>query len=179
MKNLWMVTALSLMGLFSCGGSEEGSDTGTSSSAAKTILSNTYWEKECSVYNKFSSDELKDAWNVKIALTIDSSLKATYRTEYFHPTDTECDLMMFDALDISTFDIRGEVTTDEGIKVNGLNENYTYNSDSRDLPPNYTLIYIASEKLYFGQKSAENHGETLETRHSSISLDNYFRQIIE
>ena len=179
MKNSWIVIALLLMGLFSCGGSENSSDNGTSTGDSKTKISNTYWEKECSPYNKFTSDELKDAWNVKIELSIDSSLKATYRTQYFHPTDIECDLMMFDGLDISTLDIRGKVTTDEGIKVNALNETFTYNSDSRDLPPNYTLIYIASEKLYFGQQTSENAGKTLETRHSSISLDNYFRQVIK
>ena len=69
--------------------------------------------------------------------------------------------------------------SEESIKANGLNEIFSYNSDNRDLPPNYTLIYIDSEKLYFGQKSGLNLGETLKTRHSSISLNNYFRQIIK
>jgi len=164
--------------LSSCGGSEGDTATEISKSDFKVKLSNTSWEKECSPYNKFSSDELKDVWNVKIKLSIDSSLKSTYRTEYFHPTDTECGSMMFDALDISKFDITGKVISEESIEANGLNETFTYNSGNRDLHPNYTLIYIDSEKLYFGQKSASNFGETLETRHSSISLDNYFTQII-
>lgn len=179
MKNSWTMIALSLLGLSACGGSEEDSETGASIDNSKTSLFNTYWEKGCSPYNKLASDELKDAWNVKIELSIDSSLKATYRTEYFHPTDTTCDLMMFDTLDMSKFDIKGKVTTDEGIKVNALNETFTYNSDNRDLPPNYTLIYIASEKLYFGYQTPENSGETLKKRHSSISLENYFRQIFK
>lgn len=178
MKNKWIVT-LSLMILSSCGGSEESSDTKVSTSDLKKTLSNTSWEKECSIYNKFSSDELKDEWNVKIKLSIDSSLKSTYRTEYFHPTDTECNFMMFDALDISKFDIKGKVTSEESIRANALNETFVYNSDNRDLPPNYTLIYLDSEKLYFGQKSAENLGKTVETRHSSISLNNFFRKVIK
>ena len=178
MKNILITIALSSIVLFSCGGSEGDAATETSKSDFKAKLSNTSWEKECSPYNKFSSDELKDAWNVKIKLSVDSSLKSTYRTEYFHPADTECDSMMWDALDISKFDITGKVISEESIEANGLNETFTYNSGNRDLPLNYTLIYIDSEKLYFGQKSASNLGETLETRHSSISLDNYFTQII-
>lgn len=177
MKNILSTIALSSMVLFSCGGSEGGAATETSKSDFKAKLSNTSWEKECSPYNKFSSDELKDAWNVKIKLSIDSSLKSTYRTEYFHPTDTECNSMMFDDLDISKFEVTGKVISEESIAANGLNETFIYNSDNRDLPLNYTLIYIDSEKLYFGQKSGSNLGETIETRHSSISLDNYFTQI--
>ncbi|MGL1957869.1 MAG: hypothetical protein OCD00_11210 [Colwellia sp.] len=178
MKNISITIALLSMFLFSCGGSEGDTATKTPKSDFKAKLSNTSWEKECSPYNKFSSDELKDEWNVKIKLNIDSSLKSTYLTEYFHPTDTECVSMMWDAMDISKFDITGKVISEESIEANGLNETFTYNSGNRDLPPNYTLIYIDSEKLYFGQKSASNLGETLETRHSSISLDNYFTQII-
>jgi hypothetical protein len=177
MKNISITIALSSMILFSCGGSEgDASKTLKSDFIAK--LSNTSWEKECSPYNKLSNDELKDLWNVKIKLSIDSSLKSTYRTEFFRPTDTACDSMMFNTLDISKFEITGKVISEESIEANGLNETFIYSSDNRDLPPNYTLIYIDSEKLYFGQKSGSNLGKTPETRHSSISLDNYFIQII-
>ena len=86
--------------------------------------------------------------------------------------------MMFNALDISKFEITGKVISDESIEASGLNETFIYNSDNRDLHPNYTLIYIDSEKLYFGQKSGLNLGETPEKRHSSISLDNYFTKIV-
>ena len=177
MKSLPITIALSSIFLFSCGGS--GGDTATETSKSDSIVkvANTSWIKECSPYNKLSSDELKDLWNVKIKLSIDSSLKSTYRTEFFHPTDTECDSMMFDTLDISTFEITGKVISEESIEAKGLNETFIYNSDNRDLPPNYTLIYIDSEKLYFGQKSGSNFGTTPETRHSSISLDNNFTQI--
>lgn len=178
MKNILITTALLTMVLCSCGGSEGNSTTEISKTDFKAKLSNTSWEKECSPYNKFSSDELANAWNVKIKLSIDSSLKSTYRTEYFHPADTECNSMMWDALDISNFDIIGKIISEESIEANGLNETFTYNSGNQDLPLNYTLIYIDSEKLYFGQKSSSNLGGTPETRHTSISLDNYFTQII-
>lgn len=86
--------------------------------------------------------------------------------------------MMFDRLDISDFKILGKIISEESIAARGLDETFTYNSDSRDLPPNYTLIYIDNEKLYFGQQSGENIGDTPETRHSSISLDDYFIKVI-
>lgn len=166
------------MFLFSCGGSKGDAATETSKNDFIATLSNTSWEKECSPYNKLSSDEITDLWNVKIKLSIDSSLKSTYRTEFFRPTDTECDSMMFDTLDISKFEITGKVISEESIEANALNETFIYNSDIPDLPANFTLIYINSEKLYFGQKSGSNIGETPETRHSSISLDNNFTQIL-
>ena len=178
MKNLTITIALSSMFLFSCGGSEGDITTETSPNDSIVKLSNTSWKKECSPYNKLASDKLKDLWNVKIKLSIDSSLKSTYRTEFFHPTDTKCDAMMFDTLDISKFELTGKVISEQSIEAHGLNENFTYNSDNRVLPPNYTLIYIDSEKLYFGQKSGSNIGKTSETRHSSIFLDDYFSQII-
>ncbi|WP_354624046.1 hypothetical protein [Psychromonas sp. MME2] len=80
MKNLTITIALSSIFLFSCGGSDGDSATETSKSDPIAKLSNTYWEKECSPYNKLSRDELKEAWNVKIKLSIDSSLRSTYRT---------------------------------------------------------------------------------------------------
>jgi len=166
------------MVLCSCGGSEGGATTETPKKDLIAALSNTSWKKECSPYNKLSSDELKDLWNVKIKLSIDSSLKSTYKTQYFHPTDTVCDAMMFDTIDISTFEITDKVISEESIEAKGLNETFIYNSDNRDLPPSYSLIYIASEKLYFGQKSGSNLGKTPDTRHSSISLGEYFTQII-
>jgi len=178
MKNISITIALSSMLLFSCGGSEGDTATETPKSDFLTKLSNTYWLKECSPYNKLSTDELTDLWNVKIKLSIDSSMKSTYKTEFFSPTDTECDSMMFDTLDVSTFKITGNVISEESINANGLNEIFTYNSDNRGFPPNYTLIYIDSERLYFGQKSGSNLGITPETRHSSISLDDYFTQTI-
>jgi len=178
MKNISITVALSSMILFSCGGSEGDVATETSKKDLIENLSNTSWKKECFPYNNLSSDDSKVLWYVDIRLSIDSSLKSTYRTEFFRLTDTKCDSMMFDTLDISKFEITGKVISEESIEAYGLNEIFIYNSDNSDPPPNYTLIYIDSEKLYFGQKSSSNLGETPETRHSSISLDNYFTQII-
>ncbi len=178
MKNISISIALSSILLFSCGGSEDDAATEASKSDFIEKLSNTSWVKECSAYNKLSSDDLKDLWNVRIKVSIDSSLKSTYRSEYFLPTDIECDSMMFDTINISKLEIAGKVISEESIEANALNETFFYNSDNRNLPPNYTLIYIDSEKLYFGQKSGSNIGKTPETRHSSISLDNTSTQTL-
>jgi len=178
MKNLRIAIVFLSMILSSCGGSEEALTSGSSTNAFQEKLSNTSWVKECSTYNKFQSDELKDAWNVKIKLSIDSALNATYRTEYFHPNDTGCKSVMFDFFEVSKLSIRGRIMSEESIDANGLDEIFTYSSGNREITPSYTLIYVDGEKLYFGQISASKSGKTLETRHSSISLDNYFRKLI-
>lgn len=177
MKNVRIAIVFSSMILSSCGGSEGSSANATSTSDFQAKLVNTSWEKQCSVYNKFQADDLKEIWNVKIRLSIDSSLNATYRTEYFHPNDIECKSMMFDSFEISKLSITGRIMSEESIDASGLDETFTYSSSKRDMPPIYTLIYVDSEKLYFGQRTAKNSGNTLAERHSSISLRHYFRQI--
>jgi len=178
MKNISITIALSSMVLFSCGGSEGDSATETSKKDYVASLSNTSWAKECSPYNKLSSNGSKTLWNVNIKISINASLKSTYRTEFFRPTDTVCDSMMFDTIDISEFEIKDKIISEESIEAYALNETFVYNSDNNEPSSNYSLIYIDSEKLYFGQKSGSNIGETPETRHSSISLDDYFSQIL-
>lgn len=178
MKNISISIALSSMLLFSCGGSEGDAATETSTEDSIANLSNTSWKKECVPYNILSTDDSTVLWYVNISLSIDSSLKTTHRTEFFRPTDTECDSIMFDTIDIAKFEITSKVISEESIVAYGLNKTFIYNSDNSDSPPIYTLLYIDSEKLYFGQKSGSNLGETPETRHSSISLDNYFTKII-
>lgn len=179
MNYITVTIVLSSMFLFACGGSD--GDGATEALAGDSIakLTNTSWEKACSPYNKFPSDDLTDLWNVKIKLRIDYSLKSTYKTQFFDPNDTECkEAMEFDRIDVSTLEITGKIISEESIAANGLNETFVYSSENGDLGVNYTLIYINSERLYFGQPSASNLGETAETRHSSISLDDYFTQVL-
>jgi len=187
MNNVSITIALSAMVLFSCGGSEgnasaEGSAvTDTSQEDFIASLPFTSWKKECFLYNPLSTDDSQVSWYINISLRMDSSLKATYITSFFRPTDTVCDSMLFTTTDISRFEITGKVTSEESIEAYGLNETFIFSSDDSVPvpPPSYTLIYLDSEKLYFGQGSGSNLGETAETRHSSISLDDYFSQIID
>lgn len=176
MKHLWITIALSSLGLTACGGSGGDSSTDIAKSDDITNLANTAWIKECSPYNKLSSDDSNTTWNVITKLSIDDELKSTYRTEYFRPEDTLCETREFDSIDVSTFDIKSKVISDESIAAYGLNETFIYNSGDGVTSPMYTLIYVNSERLYFGQSSGDNTGETASTRHSSISLDNYFIQ---
>ena len=178
MKNISLTIALSSMVLFSCGGSEDDIVTETSKKDFIATFSHTSWKKECFPYNNLSTDDSKVSWYINIKLRIDSSLKSTYITEFFRPTDTVCDSMVFNTTDISRYEITDKVISEESIEAYGLNETFIFNSDNSDPPPSFTLIYIDSEKLYFGQKSGSNLGKTSETRHSSISFDDYFSQII-
>jgi len=178
MKNIPISIALSSMLLFSCGGSEGSAATGTSKKDFIEILPNTSWKRECFAYNILSSADSTTLWYVNIRVSINSSLQATYRTEFFRPTDTACDSLMFDTINISKFEITGKVISEESIEAYGLNETFIYHSDNNESPASYTLIYIDSEKLYFGQKSGSNLGDTPETRHSSISLDDYFTRVL-
>jgi hypothetical protein len=184
MKNISITIALASMVLFSCGGSEgDGGSKGdaTTEMSNQDVIANlsyTSWKKECFPYDKLSTDGSPVSWYINIRLRIDSSMKATYKTEFFRPTDTACASMMFNTTDISRLEITDKIISEESIAAYGLNETFIFSSDKNNPPPRYTLIYIDSERLYFGQKSGSNLGKTPETRHSSISLDDYFSQII-
>jgi hypothetical protein len=178
MKNISITIALVSMVLFSCGGSEGDVTTEKSNQDLIANLSYTSWKKECFPYDNLSTDGSPVSWYINIRLRIDSSMKSTYITEFFRPSDTACASMMFNTTDISRLEITDKIISEESIEAYGLNETFIFSSDKTNLSPRYTLIYIDSERLYFGQKSGSNLGKTPETRHSSISLDDYFSQII-
>ncbi len=178
MKIRWVTIAFSSIVLFSCGGSDGEVTTETSKESFIENLSYTSWKKECFPSQKLTTDDSKVSWNTSVQLRIDASLKSTYKTEFFRPTDKECDSTVFETTDISRFEVTGKVISEESIEAYGLNETFIFTSDKSLPPPSYTLIYIDSEKLYLGQKTGAKLGETPETRHSSISLNDYFSQII-
>ena len=178
MKQLSFTIVLISMLLASCGGSGSDSTSTPTVNDPVASLSSTVWKKECVPHRDIGSDDSHTLWNANVNLTIDASMKSTYKTEFFHPTDTECNVMMFDTLHISSFEIAGKVMSEESVEAFRLNETFTYSSAKEMPAENYTLIYIDSERLYFGQNSGDNLGKTPETRHSSISLDEYFSQIV-
>lgn len=180
MKKTSVIIALSTIALYACGGSDTTNGVTSDNSKQELIakLSNTSWNKECTPYYKNATENSTISWYVNITIDIDSSLKTTYTTNYFRPTDTVCNATIFDTTDISRLEITNKIMSEESIEAYGLNENFIYHSDKSDALAVYTLIYLDSEKLYFGQASSSNNGDTAETRHSSISLDDYFTQII-
>jgi hypothetical protein len=173
--------------LYGCGGGES-NHTGVGHDLAASLAA-TSWQTSCSPYNKFPSDNLSDAWNVRIKLSINAALQASYRSEYFHPNDKNCTNMLFDTLHITTLSIKGKVMTVESIEAYALDETFSFFSGNKNLPPLYSLIYLDVEKLHFGRPPA-NHssahhssantatGKTPDTRHTSISLNDYFRKVI-
>ena len=142
MKNSPFYIALSSLFLFSCGGGGSGSDpTGgagsdpTGGSTPETSkeelianLSYTSWKKDCFLYNQPSSDDSTVSWYAIIKLRIDSSMNATYTTEFFHPTDTVCRSMEFNTTDIAKFEFINKIVTEESIPAFGLNETFVFNS---------------------------------------------------
>lgn len=170
-----------LMLLISCGGSGSSSGSsadggGKSGQGIVTSLSGSSWQTECSKYNKFAAIDDDSIWNVRSSVRIDSSLQATFKTEFFHPEDTICKTMLFDTLNIINLEVKGKVTTDESIDAYKLNETYIFSSEDTMPEVTYTLVYFATEKLYFGKPTGVNLGTTAETRHSSISLADYYVQ---
>lgn len=178
MKNQWIIVSVLSIGLSSCGGSEGSSANNSSNQGLAASLKGTSWQKECTPFFSPTTSNPQPSWNIKVKIRVDNYLQATYRTDFYRPEDTICDAVVFDAMDITNLTIAGKVFTEESIEAYKLNQNTVYNSEDTPVLPKYTIVYIDSEKLYLGQNSGENLGETPETRHSSISLDDYFKQIV-
>lgn len=177
MKNIFLVTGmiLSSFTLISCGGSQDVVvNTDTSKEDFIASLSSTSWERMCvPVYN----GSTVAAYNNN-ALTINSSLQSTSIVELFDVTDTTCDSIVSNITYISQIEILDTIISEESIEVYGLDSVPVSSPDDVEIQSTYTLIYIDSERLYFGQNSGSNLGETPETRHSSISLDEYFSKVV-
>ncbi|MEI8666883.1 hypothetical protein P4S65_00055 [Pseudoalteromonas sp. B131b] len=177
MKNIFLVTGviLSSFTLISCGGSENKTvETDTPKENFIASLSSTSWERNCvPVYN----DSTVAAYNNN-TLTINSSLQSTSIVELFDATDTACDSIISSLTYTSQLEVLDATISEESIEAFGLDSVPIEIPDNVEIQSSYTLIYIDSERLYFGQNSGSNLGETPETRHSSISLDEYFSKIV-
>ena len=183
------------MTLLACGGSGSGSAVGGSGSDStvggsggnSTVdttkvefiksISETSWKKECFFMN--SEDLTNPEGNyVAITISINASLESITTVKAF----SEPDCNHHSAGPIRTFTTQLEITdkiiSEESIEAYGLNTSFIESPDITELAPSYSLIYLDTEKLYFGSSSGSNSGESEQTRHSSISLDDYFRQVM-
>ncbi|MGC3836064.1 hypothetical protein ACPSKX_18450 [Moritella viscosa] len=178
MKNIFLVTGviLSSFTLISCGGSEDSVlDTDSSKEDFIASLSSTSWERKCvPVYN----DSTVAAYNNN-TLTINYSLQSTSIVELFDVTDTTCDSIVSNVTFTSQIEVLDTIVSEESIEAYGVDSVPIDSPDNVEIQSTYTLIYIDSERLYFGQNSGSNLGETSETRHSSISLDEYFSKVVK
>lgn len=165
--------------LFSCGGSgSSASDTNTLPNTLQeeviASLSDSSWRREC--IPVYEESEIVAYHNN--TLTINDSLQSISFVELFNETDTTCNSIVSSVTYTSQLDVLDEVISEESIEAFGLNSTPIDSPDGIEIRLIYTLIYIDGEKLYFGQSSGSNVGDTPETRHSSISLDDYFSKVI-
>jgi hypothetical protein len=136
-------------------------------------ISYTSWKKDC--YPVYFEGELMAYNNSKIS--INSSLLVTASVDIFEKTDTTCSSLN-DTTDFTfQFEVTDKIVSEEGYETYGLNVTLE-SSEVTQASENYTLLYIDAEKLHYGQETGMNLGKTPETRHSSVSLDDYYTKII-
>lgn len=179
------IVILSLV-LFACGGSgsdSTGADTTGSDTVVNTTkeafikrISGTSWGKEC-----FHIDHdyftIPENNYITFTITINSSLESITTAQAF--SEATCNHHSYASkLTFTTqLEITDKIISEESIEVYGLNTYFIESPDITELPPSYSLIYLNSERLYYGIGSGANLGESKETRHSSISLDDYFLKL--
>ncbi|MFT6986808.1 MAG: hypothetical protein ACJAT7_002652 [Psychromonas sp.] len=161
--------------LFACGGSSEDDPVvDTAKSVFVESLSGTSWEREC--YPVYDGATLR-AYN-NSTLSINSTLQVTYNVELFAVADTTCNSLMQNVSFTSQFAITDKIISDESIETYGINSVFVDSPDITEMASTYSLIYIDGENLHLGVNSGTNLGDSPETRHSSISLDDYFSKVL-
>ena len=113
-------------------------------------------------------------------MSINSSLESITRAEVYISNDATCSNhhSFLTKLTFTTqLEITDKIISEESIEAYGINTYFIDSPDITELPPSYSLIFLDSEKLYYGIDSGSNLGGSKETRHSSISLDDYFRKL--
>jgi len=181
---LMSVVGLS-MTLFACGGSGNDSESASTAGGFPTEtpketfikgIAGTAWVKDCFLINS-SYLTIPDTNSLTITINIKASLESVTTVQaYAGPV---CDHHTIGTrLTFTTqLEITDKIISEEGIETYGLNTVFIESPDLTELPPSYSLIYHNSERLYYGIGSGSNAGESNETRHSSISLDNYFLKV--
>jgi hypothetical protein len=183
---LMSVVGLSIT-LFACGGSSSGSDVEGSDIEGSDIggsavyaskeefikkISATSWINECSHMNINGLTDSK--WSYfDIKISINSSLESITTAIQFSESDCNHHSRGEKITFTTQLEVTDKIISEEGIEVYGLNTYFIESPDIAELPPAYSVIYLNSEKLYYGTSS----GKAKETRHASISLDDYFWQV--
>jgi len=189
MKKIELAIVLSLsVALLGCGGSgskshvnkdHSGNDSIADTTKEELIegISGESWMKECFLVRDYLT--MTGENYITVTININSSLEATTTTHVYLPGYTSCNHHSFvESLSFTTqLEIKDKSISDESIEAYALNISFKESPDITDIPTSYSLIYLDSEKLYFGKDSGENLGESTETRHSSISLDDYYQML--
>jgi|GEM_PF-1310762 len=172
--------------LFACGGSGSGSVDGspeivpvidTTKEVFIKKISATSWVKKCfhtsSKYLTIPEDSF-----ISITISIDPSLESNTSVEVFSESTCSHHSVTKRLTFTDQIEIGEKVITEESINAYGINTFFVKSPDFTELPPSYSLIYLNSERLYYGKATGENLGQSKETRHSSISLDDYFSKVV-
>lgn len=133
--------------------------------AFEVSLADTDWEQSC--IPEYDDGEIS-AYN-SVKLSINTLLVATYELDMFSVTDDTCSSSLGSFSASYQFEITEAITSDESIDAYGVNATGISNL--------YSLIYKDGEKLYLGQDSDSNLGETEATRHTSLAMDYPFTQV--
>jgi hypothetical protein len=192
MKKIQLASIVGLsMTLLACGGSgsdpagsendSSGADNGSVVYASKEEfikkISETTWRRECFAAQINDLTDSKGSY-FDINISINSSLETITTAIPYSESDCNHHSRGIRFTFKAQLEITDKIISEEGIEVYGLNTYFIENPDIAELPPTYSLIYLNSEKLYYGVAAGSNSGESKETRHSSISLDNYFLQVL-
>ncbi|MEH6385627.1 MAG: hypothetical protein V7780_13540 [Colwellia sp.] len=138
-------------------------------------ISETSWLRECfPAYIHGLTDSNWSYFNIRIS--INSSLESITTAIPFSEQDCNHHSRGPTISFTTQLEVTDKIISEEGIEVYGLNSYLIESPYFTELPPSYSLIYLDSEKLYYGIASGANSGMSKETRHSSISLDDYFWQ---
>jgi hypothetical protein len=115
---------------------------------------------------------------ITITIDINPSLESVTTIEAFSASTCHHHSVETRLTFTTQLEIKDKVISEESIEAFGLDTYFIDSPDITALPVSYSLIYLGSEKLYYGIDSGTNLGETKETRHSSIYLDNYFTKVV-
>jgi hypothetical protein len=187
MKKIQLASIVGLsITLLACGGSSSGSDVEGSDIGGSAVyaskegfinkISATSWINECSHMNINGLTDSK--WSYfDIKISINSSLESITTATQFSESDCNHHSRGETITFTTQLEVTDKIISEEGIEVYGLNTYFIESPDIAELSPSYSVIYLNSEKLYYGIASGSNSGKAKETRHASISLVDYFWQV--
>ncbi|MGF1878349.1 hypothetical protein L4D77_24055 [Photobacterium frigidiphilum] len=184
MKNKFLlISVLSMSSLLIGCGSDSNSNSSTDEKTAieKQLISEMSgtWKNECfPVYDVENGNKLS-AYNT-IVMTVDSDLSLTSSASVYDAADNKCESNSLLITMNTKIEVKGKAYSDESYEAYAVdvNKGEIVNGSWNTLSTTYTLVYIESEKFYFGQQTGNNTGESDAKRHSSLNLVEYFNQVI-
>ncbi|KXI23581.1 hypothetical protein [Photobacterium sanguinicancri] len=182
-NKMLLVCALGFSSLIvGCGSDSSSESASDESNAVKKQFSSEVvgtWEKSCfPIYDPQDVNKIL-AYN-SMLMTVKSDLSSTSKVEVYATSDSQCLSSTKTITMDSKFDVDGKISTDESYEAYAVNiipksiDGGSWESESTV----YSLLYIDSEKMYFGQPSTNNTGSSKDKRHSGLNLKSYYTKVI-